>query len=403
MNWFDVFLRAPGFLLDAMRYRNGLSTRPRMMTHTVTFRCNARCIMCDSWKMSGKGDLTLAEIERIYRQLPRLDAVRLTGGEPFVRTDLLDIVRLAHRHLKPLGMHITTNGFLTDRIVDLCRHRPRSFPLQIMVSLDGMQAKHNEVRGSSIAWSSATKTLEALAEHKQDWRLDLAVNQTIVDREGVEQYRQLREFLKPLGIRHQAVMAYDMSATYNLEREIDLAPKQIGNFSTFGTFAEDDLKALFSEIERDLQNLPRWASEVKRYYLEGIRQRLLPSESQGGWSNPACVALQAHLRLFPNGDVPTCQFNTKTIGNLRDSTFEEVWNSIKASEQRSWVRACPGCWAECEVLPNALYTLDILKPRKVSSAPAAVPFEMPEPVTACDSDSVETEIAPQVHQLTSLR
>jgi MoaA/NifB/PqqE/SkfB family radical SAM enzyme len=319
--------------------------------------------MCDSWKMSGKGDLTLAEIESIYRQLPRMDAVRLTGGEPFVRNDLLDIVALALRYLRPLGMHITTNGFLTDRIVELCDKRPRSCPLQIMVSLDGMQSKHNHVRGSSIAWSSATQTLEILAQHREKWRLDLAVNQTIVDREGVEQYRKLREFLKPLGIRHQAVMAYDRSATYNLEREIDLAPKQIGQFSTFGEFTDDDLRALFAEIEKDLLDLPRWARIAKRYYLEGIRQRLLPADARGGWNNPSCVALQAHLRIFPNGDVPTCQFNTKTIGNLRETSFQELWGSIKADLQREWVRACPGCWAECEVLPNAIYTLDLIKPR----------------------------------------
>lgn len=368
MTWIDAICRAPGFLSDAVKYRSGRSIRPRMLTHTVTFRCNARCIMCDSWKMSGKGDLTTDEIESIYRQLPRMDAVRLTGGEPFVRSDLLDIVGIAHRHLRPLGMHITTNGFLTDRIVELCNQRPKSFPLQIMVSLDGMQAKHNHVRGSSIAWSSATKTLEILAQHREEWRLDLAVNQTIVDSEGVEQYRELRKFLTPLGIRHQAVMAYDGSATYNLEREIDLAPKQIGHFATFGEFTDDDLRALFAEIEKDLLSLPTWARAAKRYYLEGIRQRLLPSESKRAWNNPKCVALRAHLRIFPNGDVPTCQFNTKTIGNLKEKPFQEIWRSLKADSQREWVRACPGCWAECEVLPNAIYTLDLVKPRKQHSA-----------------------------------
>lgn len=371
MTWIDAICRAPGFLSDAIKYRAGRSIRPRMLTHTVTFRCNARCIMCDSWKMSGKGDLTTQEIESIYRQLPRMDAVRLTGGEPFVRADLLDIVGLAHRYLRPLGMHITTNGFLTDRIVELCEKRPGSFPLQIMVSLDGMQNKHNHVRGSSIAWASATKSLEILAQHRQQWRLDLAVNQTIVDSEGVEQYRQLREFLKPLGIRHQAVMAYDGSATYNLEREIDLAPRQIGQFATFGEFTNDDLIALFTEIEKDIQQLPRWARAAKQYYLEGIRQRLLPAESESGWNNPRCIALRAHLRIFPNGDVPTCQFNTKTIGNLRDTPFREVWKSLKADQQRDWVRACPGCWAECEVLPNAIYTLDLVKPRKQRSVTPA--------------------------------
>ncbi|MBM3968215.1 MAG: hypothetical protein FJ308_24620, partial [Planctomycetes bacterium] len=119
-----------------------------------------------------------------------------------------------------------------------------------------------------------------------------------------------------------------------------------------------------AEIERDLERLPRWARAAKRYYLEGIRQRLLPSDTGSGWNNPACVALRAHLRIFPNGDVPTCQFNTKTIGNLRETPFKDLWESLRAETQCEWVRNCPGCWAECEVLPSAIYTLDLVRPRK---------------------------------------
>jgi MoaA/NifB/PqqE/SkfB family radical SAM enzyme len=92
---------------------------------------------------------------------------------------------------------------------------------------------------------------------------------------------------------------------------------------------------------------------AKRYYLRGLAHRLLKHE---GKPNPPCVALNSHLRLFPNGDVPTCQFNSKVVGNLRRQTFAEVWRGLKAREMREWVRRCPGCWAECEVLPSALYT-----------------------------------------------
>ncbi len=372
-----------------------------MLTYTVTFRCNARCIMCDSWKMSGKGDLELEEIDRIFQQLPKMDAVRLTGGEPFVRADLLDIVRLADRHLRPLGMHITTNGFLTERIVELCRDKPRKLPLQVMVSIDGMESKHNHIRGSSIAWKSAVKTLEQLIPNRKQWNLDLAVNQTVVDREGVEQYRLLRDFLKPRGVRHQVVMAYDASATYNLERELDLAPKQMGQFTTFGEFSQDDLKDLFHEMEQDLQTVPWWARAAKKYYLDGIRQRLLDAESDQPWNNPPCVALHSHLRIFPNGDIPTCQFNSKTIGNLRETEFSKVWAAARAAEQQAWVRACPGCWAECEVLPSAIYTLDIVKPKRRERTMVEIDSFME---SNCENDESPLERKePKLHQLVRSR
>ena len=77
------------------RPESARSARPRLLTHTVTFRCNARCEMCDSWKLPDQHELTLEEIERIYSELPPLDVVRLTGGEPFLRSDLGDIERIA--------------------------------------------------------------------------------------------------------------------------------------------------------------------------------------------------------------------------------------------------------------------------------------------------------------------
>lgn len=385
---FEVLKRFPGFAKDIIRNRNTGANRPRMLTYTVTFRCNARCIMCDSWKMKGKGDLELSEIERIFQQIGKLDAVRLTGGEPFVRDDFADIFSLTVKHLRPFGIHITTNGFLTDRIVHLCENRSLRTPLQLMVSLDGVQDYHNKIRGSTQAWNLAFKTLEHIAPRRKKLNIDLVVNQTIVNAEGIEQYRKLRDLLKPMGVPHQAVMAYGTSATYNLQREVDLAPKEVGEFSTHGGFSQADLQVLFDEVESDIQELPFASRIAKQYYWRGIKQRLMPSTTNQEWLNPECVALHSHLRIYPNGDIPTCQFNSKTIGNLKETPFQEVWDSITAKAQRKWVRDCVGCWAECEVLPNAIYTLDIVRPKKrtINSLTPVANNESPEIEDAvCDA------------------
>ena len=353
-----MLARTVSFLRSVYRNRNQKVGLPRFLTYTVTFGCNAKCIMCDSWKMPAKGDLSLDEIDGIFSQLPVMDAIRLTGGEPFVRRDLAKIGQIAQQRLKPLVLHITTNGFLTDRVVSYCEQRNRSVPLQMLVSIDGVGEKHNHVRGSTQAWNMVMETIRTLAPRQKELRLRLGVNQTIVDAEGVEHYRQLREVLRPFGVHNNVVMAYDMSATYNTEREIDVAPTEIGQFSTFGEFTDQNLRELLDEVEKDVQSLPFGERLAKRYYLRGIRNRLLEKR---GTPNPKCVALNAHLRIFPNGDIPTCQFNSRVIGNLRQQTFLEIWESLAAIEQRKWVNRCPGCWAECEVLPSAIYTLDLLK------------------------------------------
>jgi MoaA/NifB/PqqE/SkfB family radical SAM enzyme len=352
---------------------------PRFLTYTVTFSCNARCIMCDSWKLPSPDDLSVDEVSQIFDELPAMDGVRLTGGEPFVRADFPELARLADEKLKPMVLHITTNGFLTRRIVRYCEDRRKKTPLHLLVSIDGVESKHNEVRGHSGAWKSAMETIRTLAPRQKELNIHLAVNQTIVDAEGVEHYKLLRDVLKPLGVRNNVVMAYDVSATYNLERDIEIAPTEIGQFATFGEFSESHLRELLGEIEKDLDTFPWLDRLAKRYYLRGIARRLL----QGvGKPNPPCVALNSHLRIFPNGDVPTCQFNSKTAGNLRRQSFRELWKSEQAAKQRDWVRKCPGCWAECEVLPSAIYTLDLLREsarpqRVVASQTAATALLLP--------------------------
>lgn len=341
-----------------LRNQTGRLDAPRMLTYIVTFRCNARCIMCDSWKKDGEGDLSLSEIGSIFEQLPQLDVVRLSGGEPFVRKDFGDIVRLAQDKLQPMVLHVTSNGFLTDRIVRFCEQRDTQRPLMMLFSIDGLAAKHDQVRGIERAFERVMNTITALAPRRQALNLRIAVNQTIVDAEGASHYRALREQLAPLGIRNQVVLAYEKSATYSLTRELEVAPKEVGEFCTFGDFGREELARLFDDIERDLSDYPAPERLAKRYYLAGIRNRVLHGRAE---PNPKCVELNTHLRLLPDGTVPTCQFNTRPAGNLRSQSFEDFWQSAGAARQRDWVRRCPGCWAECEVLPNAIYTGDIAR------------------------------------------
>jgi MoaA/NifB/PqqE/SkfB family radical SAM enzyme len=218
--------------------------------------------------------------------------------------------------------------------------------------------KHNQIRGSTTAWKSVMETIQALAPRQRELRFRLSVNQTIVDLDGVSHYRKLRDVLRPHGVQNNVVFAYDVSATYNMEKEIEVAPNEVGQFSTFGELPKDVLNELLHEAEYDLREVPFFERRAKRYYLRGIHNRLLGNSGQ---PNAPCVALNSHVRLFPNGDMPTCQFNSRTIGSLRRQSFPELWQSYRAEQQRNWVRRCPGCWAECEVLPNAVYTMDLLR------------------------------------------
>lgn len=371
-------LSLPGSLLTN---RSGGTDHPRFLTYLVSFACNARCIMCDSWRKPRQGELSVAEFRAIARRLPSMDVVRLSGGEPFVRSDFADLARAVVDELSPRVLHVTTNGFLTERIVRFVRERERSLPLRILLSVDGYGEKHDQVRGRDYAWSRVQQTLDALLPLVEPGSFELDVNQTIVDAEGMEHYRRLRDELSPRGVRVQVVFAYDESATYSLIDELELRP-ELGRYDTFGAFETTELVRFFEELQRDIDGYPPLERLAKSYYLKGLAQRLLASNPH---PNPACVALSSHLRLYPDGTVPTCQMNSKRAGDLRNTSLEEMRASPRYREQRRWVQECAGCWAECEVLPSAFYTGDVL--RALQSTNFAALLSSATRVTSTSSES----------------
>lgn len=346
------------YIYTLVANRLHMPLKPSMLTYIVTFKCNARCIMCDSWKKKHEQELDYPQIDQMLSRLPRMDMVRLSGGEPFVRSDIADIVKSVGTHLRPSLLHITTNGLLTDRIVNLVENRNRRIPLFLLVSIDGMKEKHNSVRGLKDAWERVNNTIRTLAPLRKKLNFHISVNQTVVDREGIDQYIQLHDYLCPFDINNNLVVAYDESATYAVSPKGTVVMSKDAEFKPYGEFSKEDINELISQAQRRLHKYSFAERVAKRYYLQGIKNRLVH-----GIASPssACVALSSHMRLYPDGSVPVCQFNSNIVGNLHEQSFDEVWYGENAEKYRQWVRRCPGCWAECEILPNAFYTGDIVR------------------------------------------
>ena len=117
-----------------------MATKKLNGTVIVTYRCNARCTMCNRYKAPSKPEEEI-RLETI-RKLPPMYFTNITGGEPFIRTDLKDIVRELRK--KSDRIVISTNGFFTDRILDLCREFP---DIGIRISIEGLEQTNNEIHG----------------------------------------------------------------------------------------------------------------------------------------------------------------------------------------------------------------------------------------------------------------
>ncbi len=328
---------------------------PSMCTFIVTWRCNLRCFMCDVWKKSDHDDMTVAEIRAVFRQIPRLDSLRITGGEPFLRRDLVDITRVVLEETNPAVIHVTTSGVLTDRVLAYARAvaSPR---LHIKLSIDAVGERHDEIRGVPGVYDKAMQTLRGLVELRDKHGLFVGVNQTITDRNW-DHIEPLRAELNKLGVSVHYAIATDHYTLYRLNtaRENDVPDMKSVSLSDF---TPEQLAHIFEQLGRrdGIHDIPEWL--VQRYYLRGLENRLQHNKET---PKPKCIELHNHLRLMPNGDIVTCVYYPTVVGNLRNQSLAQIWCSPSTAEQRQVVRHCPGCWAGCEVKPNAIYTGDIVR------------------------------------------
>jgi MoaA/NifB/PqqE/SkfB family radical SAM enzyme len=343
----------------------GVEVEPSVLTWLVTTRCNAKCWFCSSPKIRGDSDLSLAEIESILPQLPRMDAVRLTGGEPFIRDDFAQIVDLCQSALKPMEIHITTNGSYAERIKNFLMGRlegkRKQTKVVMMFSLDGRSEKHNAIRGPRI-FERCEQLFEEFGPLQKKLNLELIVNMTVLDAESVEEYFKLRELLRSYGIRLQVVFEYSESSTFSLKRSKSvgvITHSAIGRATSDLKLTDSELSAFLSELRRDARTFPLFARIAKGKYYDLIEHYFLRPEEQGS-PFPLCAALGSHMRMYPDGSIPTCQFNSSIVGDLRTQTFAEAFASDSWKAGRDWVRSCPGCWAECEAVPSWFQSLDFL-------------------------------------------
>jgi MoaA/NifB/PqqE/SkfB family radical SAM enzyme len=336
----------------------GITQYPGFITYFVTWRCNGRCNFCDVWKKRTdySDELTVPEIIKIFRQLKKIQVLRLSGGEPFLRKDIADIVNGIDEVNAPGVIHFTTNGLLTERIIESVQAMKPAKKIHIKVSIDNIGAKHDENRGVPGAYEKAMATVKGLCALREKYGFHVGVNQGILDQNEIDSYYRLRDLLAPLGVPVFPSIAIE--PTNSLYSNTGIVDPSL-SYKTFGHFSEEKLKEFMAVLVEDGKKVGDLQEQmVDRYHLKGLYNRMVLGKRS---PHPECVALNNHMRLLPNGDVPVCLYNSEIVGNLRDQDFKTVWFGEKAKSARKWVHRCKGCWQSCESAVSAIYTGDIWK------------------------------------------
>src|SRR5262249_52116114 len=245
-------------------------------TYLVTYRCNARCGMCDSWRMKPGREMTVDEAARVFAQVGRLDVVRLTGGEPFLRDDFAALADPVARAARPLGLHITTHRSVPDRVGAFAEQFAAPSRLSVLVSADGLEAEQLRSRGKDVTFAQVYETVRRLRSLARRG-VTVAVNHTIVSPQSAADHDALRARFAALGVAVQSVLAYAESSMYGLKlrgkradhmivpRGYPLHPALAG-LDAIG-FVERELEAMEAIDDLALR-------AAKRYYLRGLLARL---------------------------------------------------------------------------------------------------------------------------------
>lgn len=342
---------------------------PINLTLSVTNRCDSRCRTCGIWRVYRErrngafphpiydkepghywreeeldvdDELTLEEIQRFFSSVGRVFFFNVSGGEPFLRDDLADIVLAARERLSPRAIHVPTNGLRPDRIEAtvkeiLERLEKSGFrgTFSIKPSLDGVGDKHDHIRGTPGNFDKVldlTRRLLTLKKTRPALEVGLG---TVISKFNVEDVEEIAELVESLNVDSYI---HEIAETRSemFDQEEGVTPDWKRYQSVVERFKESTRATLGEK-----RGLTRVAQAFRVVYydlvVETLKRETQIVPCQAGYSN-------AHVN--PYGDVWSCCVlgYERSMGSLRehDYDFMKIWRSNQAAELRHFIK-CGNC------------------------------------------------------------
>ena len=298
----------------------------------VTRRCVARCLMCNIWRMEDEQpELTAADWLELLASpaLSQLKELDITGGEPFLREDLAELLlgigRLRAEHLPQLrSIAITTNGFLTQRLLEVVGEvigplERAGISLVFACGLDAVGAVHDRIRGVPGGWQKLHASIEGL-KVLQTLHPSLVLGiKTTVSRHNIDEL--------------EAVCSYaDAQGLFSIISPYILTANRYANLG-----AEEELALSVAETEK-LQQF--YASP--RFRWSYYRQELLRYLETGRMEKP-CSAGFNYFFIRSTGQLFACPIIAAPLGNITRTPLPQLIDSPAATRFRQGV----GEFSEC--------------------------------------------------------
>lgn len=278
------------------------------------------CQMCNIWANPtiASEEISPKELEK----LPRLKFINITGGEPFVREDLDEIVRVCYTRSPRIV--ISTSGWYSDRVIGLARQYPQ---IGIRISIEGLAQKNDELRGRKGGFERGLNTLKTLRNMGVK---DIGFGCTVSNHNSTDML-ELYQLAKVMKMEFATAAFHNSFYFHKYDNEIT---------------NRDQVTADFTKLINWQLNEAHPKAWFRAYFNMGLVNYV-----NGGKRLLPCEAGTMNFFVDPWGEVWPCngledKYWMESMGNIRTATdFDSLWNSKQAQRVRSLVANCPKqCW-----------------------------------------------------------
>jgi len=274
--------------------------------------------MCNTWQHPSKK--TDEFTPDLVKKIPNdLKFINITGGEPFLRDDLEQIVEIAVEKSKRVV--ISSNGYFTDKMIKLAQKYENKIGFRI--SIEGLPAANDNLRGIKNGFDHGIRTLVTL--HSMGIK-DIGFGMTVSDRNAKDML-ELYRLANAMGLEFATATTHNSFYFH----------KQDNSFADPEMIAEE-----FEKLSIELLKSNKPKNWFRAYFNMGLANKV-----RGGKRPLRCEVGTDVFFMDPFGNILPCNGADEPMimGNLNTQLFDEIWNGEKARAVRKQVKTCKKeCW-----------------------------------------------------------
>jgi Fe-coproporphyrin III synthase len=311
----------------------------------VTSTCNSLCRTCFYWEELNQGrDLSFEQLEKISTTAPKFQKLWISGGEPFLRKDLAEVIELFYRNNGIRNLNLPTNGLLPTKlesVINSLLQRCPELTIDLNFSIDGLANTHDAIRGVPNNFEKTLATMEMAAQrwkHARRLRRNVA---TCITREN---------YLELVALGLKLMRENDIDGHYFEVIRGDPMDPELKKLSRaelaqlhreLMRFHEKYADHLFAKLSSPARHLARmYYLGMLRFHFDLHEQNL---EGPQAWPM-RCTAGETTIVIDHDGHFRACEMRAK-LGRLQDFDFD-LGAALDSELMRREVAAIPhaNCW-----------------------------------------------------------